>query len=301
MTDTVPAPAELVDALRGPSPNYKRSEMDRALARLDECEPALLALLREAAEDPGRFDEREGPSRFALIYALHLLARRGSKAAHEPLLAFLRQPPEIVDCLLGGAITEDLGVWLYATAAGRSSGLEGLVLDPSGEEWSRSAAVDALVMLADHDPALSSGIVEFLRALLSDPEIPDAEPLLSMVVSGLITLGDTASADMLRRCVEELRIDPFWIRAESIDPGLASSGPRGAYCERQLARYLPEGDRHRSLAGWAAFEENRNRPSYRPTARPGSDRKAVAKKAGAKSKARRKAQKKARRKQRKRR
>ena len=126
MTDTVSSPAELIDALRGPSPNYKRSEMGRVLARLDDCEPALLALVQEAAEDPDGFEDREGASSFALIYALHLLARNRSTETHEPLTELVRKTD---DRLLGDAVTEDLGVWLYATAGGRTDGIDRLVSD----------------------------------------------------------------------------------------------------------------------------------------------------------------------------
>lgn len=134
---------------------------------------------------------------------------------------------------------------MFATATG-STGLEGLVRDPAVEQWSRSAAVDALTMLADHEPALRDGIVEFFRARLSDLAIADEEPLLSMVASGLIALGDTDSRDLLVHCVENQRIDPLWINVDGIDRGLARIGPSGAYRDKQLARYLPEDDPHRS-------------------------------------------------------
>jgi hypothetical protein len=303
MTDASPSPIELVAALRGPSPNYKRSEMDRVMARLDDCEPALLALLSEAAEDPDRFGEREGPSSFAVIYAVHLLARQRSAAAHEPLIELLRKTDER---LIGDAVTEDLGTWLYATSAGRTEGLERLARDPAVGPWVRAAAVDARAMQADADPTLREATVALLRAILEDDAEEDEEPVLTAAAAGLVDLGHVESGDLLRAVIEDGRLDPWAFSLDDIASSLTQPGAPGEYVARQLEHYLPQDDPHCCLAGWAAFEENGGRslgpaPAPPSLGLPAADRKAPTKKVAAKKKSRRKAQKKARAKQRKRR
>ncbi len=109
MTDAEPEIADLVAALRGPSPRYKRTEMAAVHARLADCVPLLVAVVDEAADDPDAFEEREGPNSFGLIYSLHLLARAGAESAHEPLLRLLSHPGETSDDLIGAAVVEDLG------------------------------------------------------------------------------------------------------------------------------------------------------------------------------------------------
>ncbi len=301
MITATPSPAELVVGLRGPSPRYKRAEMDRVLEHLDECEQELLSVLREAVDDVVGFGEREGPSSFALLYALHLLARHRSEAAHELLLALLREPEETVDRLLGDAVTEDLGTWLYATAGGSPQGIERLASDRTVWEWVRSAAVDARAMLGDSDPALRDETVVFLQALLMDDEEPDGGEAPTAAAKALLDLGHGESADLLREAIQQERLDPWAMDASDIDIALSEAGQAGEYVGGRLARYLPEDDPHKALSWWAAFEENRDDSSPWLAPSPGQDRKAVVKKAGVKKKSRNKAEKKARRKQRKRR
>lgn len=306
MSDTTPSPAELVDALRGPSPNYKRAEMEVVLARLPECEAALIAVIEELVADPAAFEEREGPTSFALLYVLHLLARLPSEAAHDPLLALLRLPPEVVENWLEGAITEDLAAWLFATSGGRPEGLEALARSQEVEAWTRGAAMHALLMLADVDPSLRDRTIELARDLLQDPEVPDDEPVLADAVEVLVALRDAGSHELLRRVIRDGRIDPWIFAPEDIDAVQEEPKPAGDHARDMLTRYLPEDDPHRSLSGWACFEENQGGTPLaqaileaRPDPAPGTVPEHRRSAGHAATKKKRKAQRKARKKQRK--
>ncbi len=268
-------------------------------ARLDECAPFLVGLLAEANESQERFDAREGPSSFALIYALDLLARHRNEAAHEPLIELVRATG---DFFLGDAVTEGLGSWLFATSGGRTDAIERLVLDRDVDPWVRTAGVRARAMLGDSDPGLRDEAVAFLRSVLTDGDDPDSEPVRTSAAGALLDLGHEDSGDLLRDAIERGRVDPWALSVgDLIDRGPRTAAEAGAYLARELERYLPPDDPHRSLAHWAAFEENRTR--FRPhlALRPGGSRKGVAQKLAVKKKSRRKAEKKARRKQRSRR
>lgn len=295
--------ADLVAALRGPSPRYKRAEMEAAHSRFAECEPHLVAVVAEAAADPARFAEVEGPGSLALHYCLHLLARAGARSAHEPLLRLLAHPEETTDTLLGDAVTEDLGTWLFATSDGEIEGIVGLVLDRRAGEWVRGAAVLALVLIGDSNPEVREEVVATLRARLVD----HAEPGVAVVtaaIDGLVRLGDRESYDAMVAAIDEWELGPFDYTVEDVDRGLARYPGAGEYAHAKRQRYLPLGRLHASLEWWASFEENRGRSIFGSLARDTAAQRqaaALARRKAAKRKANNKAQKKARRAGRKRR
>lgn len=252
---TTPTPQELVAALGGPSPSYKRAELDAVHARMAECAPLLVDLLAEAAADPIGFEDRNGPVTFAPIYAAHLLAWHRVEAGHRPLLALARMDDEGLVVLLADAVTEGLGHWLYGTCGGQAEGILSLIGDPAVDEWVQTAAVTAAGLLAAETSPPRPELLVALEGLLRDTE----EPALASVVHVLLQLGHVAARPLIEEVMASERLEVWNQRTpEELDEELAEADP-AAYLQQQLLHYLTPNDLHAPLCGWGFFEENRSR------------------------------------------
>ncbi len=291
-TTSAPSPAELVEALLGPSPSYKGEELEAVDARLAECVPSLAALVAAVAEDPDGAGDWEDGAGFGLIYALFLLARSRSTEGHEALMALLRHPQHVVDELLGDTVTENLATWLFATAPDGGEGIRRLAVDDEVGGWVRAAAIDALGMLVLDGAADRDEVLALARGLLASADVPDQAPFLATTVAVLCWMADRDSESAMLRALEEGRIEAWSYAPQDLLEMLtrAEADPRG-YLERSLANYLPD-DLHACFAGWACF--GATAPRVDVSLRQGP----AAREAARKRRNKRKAQKKARRRQR---
>jgi hypothetical protein len=161
--NTTPDPQQLVAALLGPSPTYKRAEIDAVVAHREATTPLLLARLAEIVADPEGAVARIGED-FDAVYTVVVLAWFREEAAHDDLVRFARLPGETIERLLGEHfVTEDFGRLLLATAGTRTDGLVAILTDREADEYVRTQAADALVTAvgAGHvsrDAGIHSGV-----------------------------------------------------------------------------------------------------------------------------------------------
>jgi hypothetical protein len=126
--------------------------------------PLLLEELRCAAADPVALMNRD-ESYIRHIYAMYLLAQFREAAAYPLLVDFVATPGEIVMEVTGHVVTEDLERMLASLCHGDLGSIKRLIEDPEVNEWVRSAAIDALLVLFGEGQLDRDAIISYLGEL----------------------------------------------------------------------------------------------------------------------------------------
>lgn len=126
------------------APGYiAAADIARATVYAAEIEPDIVALIERA-----RREELDEPSAMILFRGIHILGGRRFPSAYRPLAALLREAsPEVIDDLLGAAITEALPAILAGLFDGDPEPLLGLIADIAVDEFVRNSALQAYTFL----------------------------------------------------------------------------------------------------------------------------------------------------------
>jgi uncharacterized protein len=99
-------------------------------------------LLRRVRSGEATPDEEQ-----AISVLVHVLGEIGDERALPPLLEVLSLPPEMMDKLLGGTITESLPRILMRLGGSGAEGLQRLIENRAADDFVRNAAFDAWIYL----------------------------------------------------------------------------------------------------------------------------------------------------------
>ncbi len=113
--------------------------MQWALDHWDEASPRFVARLRAYAAGANRTDEAGGE----LFFIVHLCGERRDERAYTPLCQLIGEGEE-ASGFLGDAVTESLNGILIAVCDGDPAPLMRAIEAPTGEEYARGAALEAL-------------------------------------------------------------------------------------------------------------------------------------------------------------
>jgi len=157
---------EILQQLDDPDASYQWDAVDAAVEHKDEITPLLLQRLEAVSRDPQLWLDFDSPG---LLYTIVLLAHFRESAAHAALLRLARQPDEIIEPLLGDAITETLPVALWQTRGGDLEGVRGLVDERVASPWSRSIAAEVITWGALFGTLDREDTLAWLAQRLDDP------------------------------------------------------------------------------------------------------------------------------------
>ncbi|MGC5777982.1 DUF1186 domain-containing protein [Methylobacterium sp. NFXW15] len=115
----------------------------KALDHSDAVAEATLPVLVKAATG-AELEEREAN---LLFWGLHIMAKARDTRALGPLLALLRQDIEVVEAVLGDAVSATLSRVLTSVYDGQSEPLFRLILDSSLDDGIREAVLKACIFL----------------------------------------------------------------------------------------------------------------------------------------------------------
>ena len=154
---------EIIASLEYFTKKFPREALKEAINRKDEIVPVLLDALETARNDIKLILDDE--TYYLPMYAVYLLAQFREKKAY-PLVADLVSPPgEIAFDLFGDVITEDLGKILASLSCGDTSLINQLIENPGLNEFVRSAALEALLVLVARGEKTRIEIVDYFRTL----------------------------------------------------------------------------------------------------------------------------------------
>jgi len=254
-SEPVAAPAEadpqqLVEAIKGPSPRYKRAAVDALVAHREAVIPGLIAILDEILAAPPSSEEFG----FEGLYTLVLLSHFRCTEAHDRLVNLGRRlPTDAFEAVFGGFLTEGYDSVLLRTCGGDSSKIRLLLLDRAADEYLRSQAAKALVGAVVLGHTDRGEILELFASLLTPEAAPEGSYLWSGVGSAMLHLYPVEYQDRLVQACHEWLIEPIMFGAEHVAEIIAK-GPahalEGLHCVEDPGWH----DIHAKLEWWACFE-----------------------------------------------
>ncbi len=245
-----PEPPALMDAIRGPSPHYKRRAMDALVARQEDVVPHLLRNLDDLHRslEEGSFCAED----FSGLYTVVLLAHFRCTQAHERLLALAHLPRDLFEQALGGFLTEDFDTALLATCGGDTTGLRALISDRAADEYLRCQAADALAGAVVLGHADRAEVLVFLASFLSPEHADEHSYFWSGVGGAMLHLFPVGFEDELVGACEQWLIPPLSFDAAFVRQSLAA-GPARAPAGLRCVEHLQRRDVHRWMSWWACF------------------------------------------------
>lgn len=165
------------------------------------------------------------------FWGIHVLAQARDTRVFAPLLALLRRPAEIVEPLLGDALTTTLSRVLASTYDGDAAALAAALLDPATDEYGRWALFDALTTLVVTGAVVRDVARDVARRFDETRPSPAGEPGWIGWAELVATLGFDDLAPRVEeafaagRLLDDL-VDPDWFAGTR---QAASAGPLTLY------------------------------------------------------------------------
>ena len=169
--------------------------------------PLFLEELRCAAADPVALLNK-GESYIRHIYAMYFLAQFRAVAAYPLLVDFVATPGEIVMNLAGDVVSEDLCRMLASLCHGNTEPIKRLIENPEVNEWVRSAALDALLVLYVEGQLDRDAIIEYLGELFLVKVERKPNYLWSAMVSAACDLYPEELVKEIRQAYDRGLVDP---------------------------------------------------------------------------------------------
>lgn len=210
--DPVRVIEELSDAGRLPVAAIRAARADR-----EAMVPAFLRTLDD-------FLSLEGPANpDALFFIFHLFGEWREKSAYWPLSVLLRLPPDVVDSILGHAITETSHRVMAAVFDGDPAPLYEIIRDPEADEYIRAKMLQAVAMLTRRGELPRDATAAFLRDCFSQLEPRKDCFVWSGWVDAVAWLGLAELKPLAQQAFQRGSIDPEWLTFEEFEEDLQYS------------------------------------------------------------------------------
>ena len=178
---------------------FPKAAMAAALENPAPIVPRFLDLINRLGRvKPNAIEDRD---LYAVIPVFHMLGQLREPRAYRPLIKLLQRPTEIIDEILGDALTETS----YRVIAGTFDGDLGPICDaienPKADEFARSALFDALVLIAKTSPDHKAAISEYFRQFRNRCKEENSDILVGWI-EGIVDLGLTDMEPEVRATFE---------------------------------------------------------------------------------------------------
>ena len=254
-------PAQVIEELgvpgRLPVEAIRAAQADRAT-----MVPVFLRTLDD-------FLSLEGPANpDALFFIFHLLGEWREKSAYWPLAVFLRLPPDVLDSILGDAITMTSHRVMAAVFDGDPEPLYEIIRDPEADEYVRAKMLQTVAMLTRRGELPRDATAAFLRDCFSQLEPRKDCYVWSGWIDAVAWLGLAELKPMVQQAFQRESIDPEWLTFKEFEedlqyqvdhPEAEPLNPDG-----DLTLF---GDTIEELSGWDAFKPKTrtgNQPEWGP-------------------------------------
>ena len=220
-----------------------------AQANRETMVPAFLRTLDDFLELRGSADPN------ALFFMFHLLGEWREKAAYWPLAVFLRLPPDVLDSILGAAITETSHRVMAAVFDGDPEPLYQIIRDPDADEYVRAKMLQTVAMLARRDELPRDATAAFLRDCFSQLAPRQDCYVWSGWADAVAWLGLTELKPLAQQAFERGSIDSTWMSFSNFERAVQYSldhpDAEPLYADGDHRLF---GDTVAELSGWHGFK-----------------------------------------------
>jgi hypothetical protein len=197
---------------------FQREALEAAILQQEAITPALLNIIERIANNPQFLDEN--PDYIGFTYALYLLAQFREKRAYPLIVQYFAQLGTEIEALdaTGDIVTEDLNRILASVCQGDLSLIKQLIEDSKQNEFVRSAALKALVVLYNGEKLTREELITYFQTLIDNKLEQEEDPsFCGALVSCCYHIYPEELYDSLVACFERDLVDSFMIDKDDID------------------------------------------------------------------------------------
>lgn len=220
-----------------------------AQADREKMVPVFLRTLDDFLELKGPVDPN------ALFFIFHLLGEWREKSAYWPLAVFLRLPRDVLDTILGDAITVTTHRVMAAVFDGDPEPLHQIIRDPQADEFVRAKMLQTIAMLTRRGELPRDATAAFLRDCFSQLEPKEDCYVWSGWVDAVAWLGLAELKPLVQQAFLRGSIDSTWLTFENFEEDLQhtidhpEADPLNADGD-----ITPFGDVVAEMSGWDGFK-----------------------------------------------
>jgi hypothetical protein len=191
----------------------------------------------------------------ALFFIFHLLGEWREKSAYWPLAVLLRLPGDVLDTILGDAITETTHRVMAAVFDGDPAPLYDIIRDPEADEYVRAKMCQTIAMLTRRGDLPRDATAAFLRDCFSQLEPQKDCYVWSGWLDAVAWLGLTELKPLVQQIFQRGLIDPGWLTFRNFEEDLQYTvehpDAEPLHADGNLTLF---GDTVAELSGWAGFK-----------------------------------------------
>ncbi len=248
---------EILKELEPYTGRFPMKAMRAAIDQRDAITPELLRVMEAVADNPSEFAPRQ--DYMLPLFTMYLLAQFREKRAYRPLVKMFSAPGETPFDLAGDTVTEGLKQLFGSVYDGDPTPLQGLVEDENINEYARSAALDAFIVLADSGQMSREEVVAYYRCLFQTLLKRTHSHAWDALVCAVADLPAPELIEEVRQAYKDELVDPEFADLEGIERDLLHPDLR--YRER----YTIITDAINEMEGWACFHPEDSQPQKRVT------------------------------------
>jgi hypothetical protein len=231
---------------------FPKKAMRAAVEQREAITPELLRVLESAAEDPKKFAERE--DYMPHVFALFLLAQFREKRAYPLVTMIVSAPSETPFDLFGDTITEGLSRILGSVYNGDPTPLQNLVENEAVNDYVRSAALDAFLVLKDSAQMSREEVVAYFQRLFGGRLARKHSHAWNGLVCAAADLPAPELLEDIRRAYDDGLVDPGFADLEGIERDLLRHG------QKRRGDYTVITDAIAEMEWWASFHPEDSAP-----------------------------------------
>ena len=221
--------------------------MRAAIEQREAITPELLRVIEAVAENPAAFAKRQ--EYMLHLFALYLLAQFREKRAYPAVVRIFSAPGETPYDLAGDTVTDGLPRVLGSVYDGDPSPLKTLVENEDADEFVRSSAIEAVLVLENTGQVTRDEVVAYFRSLFQGK----LERTNSFAWDGLVgAVADLPAAELLeevRMAYADRLADPSVVDLETIEREMVSGKPARRERHTLITDAIGEMER------WSCFRE----------------------------------------------
>ncbi len=243
---------------------FPEQSLEQAIVHQETITPRLLEILAAAKEAPEDFIDSGS---MAPIYALFLLAQFREPRAYPLVVDLVSLPEDVVDHLMGDAVTEDLGRILASVCDSDLTLICRMIENEDAGEYVRGAGFTALVSLVVNDRIDRGRVLAIFSGLFHGKLTRSESHVWEALVSACAKLGLVELRDEIDQAYAEGLVWPGYISPEDVAESFAQ-GQDALLRDPSLAFVE---DTIRELSWWACFKQpkRRGKAKVRRAAGPG--------------------------------
>lgn len=191
----------------------------------------------------------------ALFFAFHLLGEWRETAAYPALVGLLRRPPDELDDILGGAITETSHRVIAAVFNGDPRPLYDLILDPAADEFIRSQMCAAIAMVTHRQFLSREEAAGFLARCFDELRPSRGCFVWQGWANAIAMLGFLELEPLVREAYRRGRIDSSWSSLADFEKDLRDWTNDPSYRGWRGENHELFGDTVEEFSSWYGFSE----------------------------------------------